>query len=59
LLRFRDEDRIQILDNLDRDVKVLQSHNIMDYSLLFAIEKNPDFDRFSHGKTKSSQSDDD
>mmetsp|Transcript_3452 Transcript_3452/g.2443 ORF Transcript_3452/g.2443 Transcript_3452/m.2443 type:complete len:167 (+) Transcript_3452:322-822(+) len=38
LLRFREQDRLQILEEMDRDVEVLLSNNLMDYSLLFCIE---------------------
>lgn len=41
VLRFRSEDSIEIMENLERDVELLRAHNLMDYSLLFAIEKNP------------------
>ena len=34
---------MQLLDILDRDVALLQSHYIMDYSLLFAVERNAHF----------------
>jgi 1-phosphatidylinositol-4-phosphate 5-kinase len=40
LLKFKKEDQITIMENLERDAEMLRSHNIMDYSLLFAIEKN-------------------
>ena len=41
MLRFRHEDRERILEELERDVEVLQASNLMDYSLLFAAERNP------------------
>ena len=31
------------MDTLERDAKILKRHNIMDYSLLLCIEKNPHF----------------
>ena len=43
LLRFKKRDRFSLLETLDQDVQLLEKHNIMDYSLLFAIEKNPNF----------------
>jgi transcription initiation factor IIF auxiliary subunit len=47
LLRFRKEDRIMLIEQLEKDSLLLKNHNIMDYSLLFAIERNPDFDKFA------------
>jgi len=44
-LRFRDADRLEILDTLERDIEIMQSNNIMDYSLLFAVESNPNYMR--------------
>lgn len=41
LLRFRPEDQEEINETLARDVELLRAHKIMDYSLLFCIEKNP------------------
>jgi hypothetical protein len=32
-----------ILENLNRDASLLCAHDIMDYSLLFAAELNPDY----------------
>lgn len=43
ILRFKKRDRFSLNDTLIKDVELLQYHNIMDYSLLFAIEKNPNF----------------
>jgi hypothetical protein len=31
------------MDQLHRDSDMLKAHNVMDYSLLFAIEQNPDY----------------
>jgi hypothetical protein len=28
---------------LERDIKILKKHNIMDYSLLLAVERNPNY----------------
>jgi len=41
LLRFRTEDREMILEQLERDVEILLNNNLMDYSILFAVERNP------------------
>ena len=43
ILRFREEDQVEIMRNIERDAEILRQHNIMDYSLLFAIEKNPQY----------------
>ena len=43
ILRFREEDQIEIMRNIERDAEILRQHNTMDYSLLFAIEKNPHY----------------
>ena len=43
ILRFRVEDQIEINETLERDVELLRSHNLMDFSLLFAVEKNPTY----------------
>ena len=43
ILRFREEDQIEIMKNIERDSEILRQHNIMDYSLLFAVEKNPHY----------------
>ncbi|CDW83493.1 phosphatidylinositol phosphate kinase [Stylonychia lemnae] len=40
LLRFKKDDRQEIIDMMERDSEILKAHNIMDYSLLFAIERN-------------------
>lgn len=34
---------MEILETLERDVEILVKHEIMDYSLLFAAELNPDY----------------
>jgi len=47
-LRFRKNDRIELLSILEADAEMLQSHNIMDYSLLFAVEQNPNY-KTKHG----------
>lgn len=43
LLLFRPEDQKEIMENLERDSKILMGNNIMDYSLLLAVEKNPEY----------------
>jgi hypothetical protein len=43
LLMFREEDRQELMENLERDIVMLRDKNIMDYSLLLAIEKNPEW----------------
>jgi hypothetical protein len=39
MLRFIKEDREKILDLLSDDVEILTKFNLMDYSLLFCLEK--------------------
>jgi hypothetical protein len=48
-----------MLEMLERDVELLQMHNVMDYSLLFAIEKNPNYFAIKGKKTNSTTSNDD
>jgi len=43
LLRFKFKDIEELKETMDRDVEFLRSFSIMDYSLLFAIEKNANF----------------
>jgi len=43
IMRFREEDQVEIMKNIERDAEILRMHNIMDYSLLLAIEKNPHY----------------
>jgi hypothetical protein len=42
LLQFRQEDIDEIMKHLELDAKMLRDNNIMDYSLLLAIEKHPE-----------------
>lgn len=55
LLRFRDHDKREILDMLERDSEMLRRHNLMDYSLLFAIEKNEAYTRLRGTISKNSK----
>lgn len=43
MLRFKLRDRGEIMETLEKDIMILKNHNIMDYSLLFAIEKNANY----------------
>ena len=56
LLRFRKEDQNEIMKAMDQDVELLRSHNLMDYSLLFAIEKNEDYMKFKGPLSKTTGS---
>jgi hypothetical protein len=49
-LRFRPSDRVALLNTLEKDVEMLERLNIMDYSLLFAVEQNPHY-KARHGPT--------
>lgn len=42
-LRFSDKDRKLILKAMRRDVKIMSTYNLMDYSLLMGIQENPEF----------------
>ena len=42
-LRFSEKDRKEILKVMRTDVKLLQTYNLMDYSLLMGIQDNPDY----------------
>jgi hypothetical protein len=41
ILKMIDKDVHNIIWHIERDVELFRKHNIMDYSLLFAIENNP------------------
>lgn len=43
-----------ILEQLERDVEILLKHNLMDYSLLFCIELNPNYKKHAGPSTASS-----
>lgn len=42
-LRFSERDRKEILKIMRTDVKLMQTYNLMDYSLLMGIQDNPDY----------------
>lgn len=43
ILKFKPDDAQKIIETINRDVPILEKGNIMDYSLLLAIEENPDY----------------
>lgn len=45
MLRFGKKDRLVILESMKKDLQLLSLYNMMDYSLLLCIEKNPDYTR--------------
>ena len=53
LLNFRDADIREIMQTIEHDAELLRAHNLMDYSLLFAIEKNEAFMRLKGGSKVS------
>ena len=53
LLNFREADIKEIMESIDRDAELLRSHNLMDYSLLFAVEKNAAYMKLKGGSKKS------
>lgn len=48
LLKFTNADKKKIMSMIQKDVPLLKSGNIMDYSLLLAIEENPDYRKHAH-----------
>lgn len=40
MIKFNPKDIVKIKDQIKKDVELLKQFNLMDYSLLFAIEKN-------------------
>lgn len=46
------KDRNQILKTLREDVSLLEKFNLMDYSLLLCIQKNPNFPKVSKTNQK-------
>jgi len=52
-LRFKEADRITIMEAMEKDVELLCRNGIMDYSLLFAVESNPLYKRRKTGQTIS------
>jgi 1-phosphatidylinositol-4-phosphate 5-kinase len=49
LLNFREADIKEIMESIDRDAELLRSQNLMDYSLLFAVEKNAAYMKLKGG----------
>jgi hypothetical protein len=45
LFKFSLNDRTRIMQTIEKDALVLKKQNIMDYSLLLAVEKNQIFNR--------------
>lgn len=56
ILKFSLNDRVRIMDILERDVHILNKHKIMDYSLLLAIENNQLYTGKSNDRTSASSS---
>ncbi len=48
ILNFSKEKQKEVLDTMKKDTEFLKAHNLMDYSLLLAIEYN--FTKQDHGK---------
>lgn len=42
-IRFSMKDRKRIMKVMQSDIKLLQTYNLMDYSLLTCIQENPDY----------------
>lgn len=42
-IRFSMRDRKRIMKVMQSDIKLLQTYNLMDYSLLTCIQENPDY----------------
>ena len=55
ILKFTPEDKAQIMEMIKRDVPILTSGNIMDYSLLLAIEENPHYRKHAETTRRLSQ----
>jgi hypothetical protein len=56
MLRFTQADILEINHILEKDSMLLRAHNVMDYSLLFAVELNPAYSQFKGGKSKTTKS---
>lgn len=54
-LNFQRADMREIMKMMFKDVKFLNSHNLMDYSLLLIIENNPDYNEFVKYRNNSGQ----
>lgn len=57
LLKFSAPDRAKIMSIIEEDAKVLQRHDIMDYSLLLAVEKSQVYNYRSKGGTEAGSMD--
>jgi hypothetical protein len=57
LLRFKPTDVEKVLFIIEKDIEFLSHFQIMDYSLLFAIERNPDHrdSQASRSKTEAEE----
>jgi len=55
ILKFTSEDKQKIISRIKQDVPLLASGNIMDYSLLLAIEENPDYAKHAVSIRKMTQ----
>lgn len=42
-MNFRDSDRLEILNTMKDDVALLETFNLMDYSLLLCVTVNPNW----------------
>ena len=42
-LKFQEQDIKKIIDRMEYDISLLQSFNLMDYSLLFVVAYNPEY----------------
>tara|TARA_B110000285_G_C15054626_1_gene578855 strand:+ start:748 stop:993 length:246 start_codon:yes stop_codon:yes gene_type:complete len=47
-LKFQENDIKMIVDRMEYDLSLLQSFNLMDYSLLFVVAYNPKFVEANH-----------
>jgi hypothetical protein len=53
-LRFNMKDRRKIMKVMQLDIKLMQTYNLMDYSLLMCIQENPDFAKVMNARTNRS-----
>jgi hypothetical protein len=56
LLKFSIEDAENIMNTIKKDVPILTGGNIMDFSLLLAIEENPNFKAHAYSQRKAGSS---